>query len=379
MRRAALTAILVLGVPRFGAAQTNCPDSAAMIREIGSDVEIAYAAWKKAPTGPVPAACLYSAVARAPLMQSDSVILKALELSAQALGRSPDNPEILTARLVMLSRARRYAEVAPTMDELFVARPTATTQEMHRLTIGAVMQLHDTAAILSRLENAATRFGSSPTFAPEFAVWRQIPRLRALIDTVHRIMKKDPTLVAGLVNLSSIYGNLDQPDSAIHYAKRALRAGNSRDAVAKALESLIGVKLRRAQLIGVPELWVATLPVALAIDSTLSTPASKYLIARTLSEIVADETRLAQYISSSLDSGDPAGYARVQTAVGGNTYLRVMSCSRLTELNAMIVTARAKLAEGGDHFAVETIPRLRGGLAAMEASLAQLKPRCTGA
>lgn len=349
-----------------------------MTREIGNEVEVAFARWQKAPTDPVPAACLYAAVARSPLLQSDSVILKALDLSAEALRRSPENPDILAARIVLLSRARRYAEVAPAMDELFLARPTATTQEMHRLTVGAVMQLHDTSAILSRLGNAAARFGSSPTFAPEYEVWRQIPRLRALVDTVHRIMGKDPTLIVGLVNLSSIYGNLDQPDSALVYARRALRAGNSRDVVAKALESLIGVKLRRAQLIGVPEVWVATLPVALAIDSTLSTPASKYLIARTLSEIVADETRLAQYISSSLDSGDPAGYARVQTAVGGNTYLRVMTCSRIAELNEMIAAARGKLAAGGDRFAVETVSRLRAGLDGMAASLAQLKPRCTG-
>jgi hypothetical protein len=311
-------------------------------------------------------------------MQSDSVILKSLDLSEEALRRSPENAEILSARVVLLSRARRYADVPGTMDELFMVRPSAITEEMHRITIGAVMQLNDTAAIKSRLANAAARFGSSPTFAPEYDVWRQIPRLRLLIDTVHRIMKKDPTLVAGFVNLSSVYGNLDRPDSAIHYAKRALAAGLGRDVVGKGLESLIGIKLRRAQLLGTPEAWSATLPVALRIDSTLSTPASKYLVARALSEIVADETRLAQYISSSLDSGDPAGYARISTAVGGNTYARVMTCGHVAELGEMIATSRAKLDAGGDRFAPATIPRLRGGLDAMEKSLAQLKPRCTG-
>jgi Arc/MetJ family transcription regulator len=263
------------------------------------------------------------------------------------------------------------------MDALFSARPGATNEEMHRLTVAAVMHLRDSTAIMNRLANAAARFPRSRTFAPEYQVWRQIPRLRALIDTVHRAMKKDPTLTVGLVNLSSIYGNLDRPDSAIAYAKRALKARVSKDAVGKALESLIGVRMRRAQILGVPEAWTATLPVALAIDSTLSTPASKYFIALTQSQIVADEARLAQYISFGLDGYEIQGYGRPTTNASGQTTVRVMSCERLSELTAMIDDSRARLTAGGEAFAPETVPAIRRGLDVMERLIGQLKPRCT--
>ena len=370
--------LLLLAASASAMAQTlPCPDSTSLTRTIGNEVTVAHAGWRANVQGPVPEACLYTAVAKVPFAHSDSVILKALELSTEALRRSPENPEILAARMVLLSRARRYTEIPPTMDALFTARPGATNEEMHRLTVAAVMQLRDTAAIINRLANAATRFPRSRTFVPEYQVWRQIPRLRALIDTVHRTMKKDPTLTVGLVNLSSIYGNLDRPDSAIAYAKRALKARVAKDAVGKALESLIGVRMRRAQILGVPEGWTATLPVAYAIDSTLSTPASKYLIALTLSQIVADEARLAQYISFGLDGYEIQGYGRPTTNASGQSSVRVMSCERLAELNAMIDRSRSTLTAGGETFAAETVPAIRRGLDAMERLIGQLKPRCT--
>lgn len=368
--------MLILGAAPMRA-QVPCPDPTTLSRSIGQEISTAYANWKSNPRLAPPEPCWYSAIARAPYAHADSVIIKTLALSDEALKQLPDNPEILYARVILLSRAKRYGEVIPAMDALFVARPVATNEETHRLTVAAAMQLRDTSVIINRLANAAGRFPRSKTLAPEYEVWRQIPRLRALIDTVQRIIKKDPTLTVGLVNLSSIYGNLDQPDSAIAYAKRALRAGVDREAVGKALESLIGVRMRRAKILDTPELWVATLPVAKAIDTTLSTPASKYLVALTLAEIVKSEARLAQYIGYGMESGEANGFALQSTNASGTSYLKVMTCARLTELEGMIASSRAKLAAGGDRFAVETIPALRDGLTAMTMTLSQLKPRCS--
>ena len=50
---------------------------------------------------------------------------------------------------------------------------------------------------------------------------------------------------------------------------------------------------------------------------------------------------------------------------------------RLIELEGMIAKSKAKLAAGGEAFAQETVPALRGGLNAMTVALGQLKPRCS--
>jgi hypothetical protein len=376
-RRVMLVGTITLFAHSTARAQTACPDSGMLTRSIALEITTAYANWRTSPQVAPPEPCWFIAVARAPYAHTDSVVIKTLALSDEALKRLPGNAEILYARVVLLSRAGRFREVVPAMDSLFVARPAATVEETHRLVVAAAMQMRDTATIINRLANAASRFPRSKTLAPEYEVWRQLPRLRALIDTVHRIMKKDPTLTVGLVNLSSIYGNLDQPDSAIAYARRALRAGVGREAVGRALESLIGVRMRRAKILDTPERWTSTLPVAIAIDSALSTPASKYLVALTLAEIVKAETRVAQFISYGLESGEANGFGRETPTGTGTTYLRVMTCERLGELEQMIVRSKAKLAAGGEAFAPETVPALRGGLNAMTAALAQLKTRCT--
>lgn len=381
MKPCARTVAVLLALASSARAQSamDCPDSVTPARMVDYELGRAHAEWLKNPQTQLPPICVYEAIARAPLAHSDSAVAGALDFSAEALKRSPGDALMLRARIVLLYRAQRYAEVAPAMDELFFTGGSARVSEQaHRVTVAAAMQLRDTAAIINRLANAAERYPRANLFAPEYEVWRQLGRLRALVDSVHRRMKQDPRVVGGYASLASIYGSLDRPDSAIAYTKLALNHGVSRPLVEPALGSLIGVRLRRAQILGSPAVWRATLPVARAADSALSTPSSKYLVAIALLEIVADEARLAQAINYSLGSGEPGGPGRIKLAPGQSPTLQVMTCERLVELDRMVQQARANLDAGGDKFAVQTIPAMRSGLAGMTATLAQLKPRCTG-
>src|ERR1043165_1341798 len=117
---------MTLGFAIPMAAQTACPDSGMLTRSIGQEITTAYANWRAQPRVAPPEPCWYTAVARAPYAHSDSVIIKALALSDVALAQLSDNPEILHARIVLLSRVRRYSEVPPSMDALFIARAAAT-------------------------------------------------------------------------------------------------------------------------------------------------------------------------------------------------------------------------------------------------------------
>lgn len=376
-RGAMAVALIALASSAGAQASMDCPDSATPARMVDYEIGRAHAAWLQNPQTAIPPLCVYEAIARIPVAHSDSAAAAALDLSAEALKRSPGDAAMLKARIVLLYRARRYAEVAPTMDELFFSGGSArVTEEAHRVTVAAAMQLKDTAAIINRLANAAERYPRSNLFAAEYEIWRQFKRLRALVDSVHLRMKQDPRVVGGYASLASIYGSLDRPDSAIAYTKLALKHGVSRPIIEPSLGSLIGVRLRRAQIVASPAVWRATLPVARAADSALSMPTSKYLVALTLLEIVADEARIAREINYSLGTGETGGSGRVRLMPGQAPTLQVLTCERLAELNRMIGEARAKLDAGGDKFAPQTIPAMRSGLAGMTATLAQLKPRC---
>lgn len=377
MVRGIAIAVALSAAAASGQATMTCPDSLTTARMIDYGVGSVHAVWKANPRSGLPPDCVYESIARNPLAHSDSAVVQALDLSAEALRRSPENPVVLKARVTLLSRAGRYAEVAPAVDELFFARPSMLSPTEYRLAVAAAMRMHDTVAIINRLANAATRFPRVDLFAREYEVWRQLPRLRLVIDTVRRRLASEPGLAEAYSILASVYGNLDMPDSALANARRALKRGVPPAVVGPALESLIGMRMRQAQMLGAPEVWQRTLPVALAIDSVLPTPASKYLVALTLSEIVADGTRLAQEIYFGLETGRPEGYGRLEIRDSGSTVLRVMTCERLADLRAMITLASSKLASGGRRFASATNPALQSELDTMKTILEQLKPKCT--
>jgi hypothetical protein len=372
---ATLVALLSLATPVSGQAPA-CPDSLETRNILAYMVSEAYGAWQRAPDAPVPAGCLYQAIAKSPLSFTDSTILMSLALSGEQLRRSPDDMSTLVARVPLLYRARRYAEVGPAFDALFGAGPSRLTPDAYRLTVAAAMRLDDTSAIVNRLANASQRFGSQPLFRREYDVWRQLKRLRLVVDTVQRRIKAEPSLAEGYSILASVYGNLDQRDSALVYARLALKRGVGRPVVATALESLIGRELRRAQLLGDPSVWQQTLPLALRIDSTLSSPASRYFVALTLAELVADGARLARDIGFGLEAGIPGGFARTEVKADGTTMLRVLTCERLSELRGMVALARAKLSAGGDQFAPETNRTIQSGLDRATAIFSQVGSRC---
>lgn len=376
MRRLVVGLLVVLAGSAGAQSPMGCPDSSMTPRLLDYELGRAHAAWTANRQGAIPPSCVLETIARRPVAHSDSAVLQALELTDEALRRSPETPSLLTARIMLLSRAGRFALVGPAVNDLFAVGPSRVNEDIHRLAVAAAFQLSDTAAIMNRLANAAGRYPRSRLFAPEYEIWRQIPRLRLVIDTVHRRLKQEPSLVEAYSILSSVYGNLNRPDSAIAFAKIALRRGVGRPVVGPALESLIGVKLRRAQILASPAAWRETLPVARAIDSALSTPASKYLLALTLSEIVADEARLAAAIHFGIATEAPDGFVSAAIGPDGKTRLRALTCERLKELKQMLATARAHLAAGGERFAPETVPAIRSGINGMTQTLAQLDPRC---
>jgi hypothetical protein len=354
----------------------SCPDSLETRQMIARRVNDAFAAWRASPHAPLPQGCVYEAIARSPRSYTDSTVLAALALSAETLRRSPDDRLTLSTRVTLLYRAGRYAEVIPAFDALFMAGPSRLTQDHYRLAVGAAMQLHDTSAIINRLANASQRFGSVAMFSREYDVWRQLPRLRLVVDTVRRRLVGQPTLVEAYSILASAYGNLDQVDSALVYTRIALKRGVSRPVVATALESLIGRELRRAELVALPEVWRATLPVALRIDSTMSTPATNYLVALSTAELVADGARLARDIDYGIETGAPNGFGRTEVKADGAVVHRVMTCGRLAELKGMVSDSRARLAAGGERFAPQAAPAIRSGLDRASAIFAQLGARC---
>jgi hypothetical protein len=278
--------------------------------------------------------------------------------------------------VILLYRGQQYKDVEAALNELFATDSRRITVEMQKAAVASAFRLGDTAAIKRHLSIGAGRFPQYTPFGAELRIFEQIPRLRALVDTVHRSMARDRRLIEGYASLASIYGNLDNLDSALTYTRTAVRRGVAPAVVGPAHESLIGVTLRHAQFLDAPDSWIATLPRARAIDSAYSTPASRYLLALTLSQVVADRTRVAKEVLTGGETDALTGLTRRRLAPGMESYVRVMSCPRLQETIGHMGEAAGYLDAGGDRFDPAGAAAIRKGLKSMREVLDLLAPYC---
>ena len=189
-------------------------------------------------------------------------------------------------------------------------------------------------------------------------------------------MRDDKTLTLGYANLVSIYGNLDMADSALAYTRIALKSGVARSVVATSLESLIGVTLRHAQFMDAPDIWERTLPRAEKIDSALSTPASKYLLALTIGKILEEETRIAGEVLSGNNVTAASGLTRKRLNDQQQSYIKVMNCPKLEQNVLQIGRVGRLLDAGGATFDPAGASSIRAATVQMRDVMTMLKPYC---
>jgi hypothetical protein len=145
----------------------------------------------------------------------------------------------------------------------------------------------------------------------------------------------------------------------------------SRGQVAPSLQSLIGVVMRKAQLLDDYEVWNQTLPLAIRIDSTLPTDASKHLIALSFVAVASNYVTMARY---ALGGTDAELAAKVRPLADAPT--RAKACQALRMVPGFLDGASRALQVGGARFSTESVPAIRKGIAVVGAEQQRLLGRC---
>jgi hypothetical protein len=342
-----------------------CPDTNETHQIVEADVSVIAKAIQAEPGVAVPS-CFAAAVARSPYTYPDSTIVAVLKASDATVQRTPADVANLQARLTLLTRAGRAKEVPATFDALVARDGSKATLEAYRQAIAASMRAHDTTARIRLLASATRRYPSSASLVADYNILRQLKRLYGLPDSVYRILRLDPSRSDLYATLASIYGNLDRPDSAIHFTRLALQKGVNRQAAANSLQSLVGVTLRKAQLLNAPDVWEATLPVARSIDSVLSTDQSKHLYALSLIQVAAARVEALTRVL-----GGPLDLPRQVSPE-----MKSQACAQLRVLPRYLDAAHERLSSGGSRFAGETMPAINAGVSKIREQISQLEGKC---
>jgi len=343
----------------------SCPDSNETHQIIESDVSVIARAMQTDPAVAVPS-CFAVAVAKSPYTYPDSTIVAVVKASDVLAQKAPADVANLRARLSLLTRAGRAKEVPATFDALVARDASKATLEDYRLAIAASMRAHDTTARIRLLAAATKRYPSAASLVADYNILRQVRRLYGLPDSVYRILRLDPSRSDLYATLASVYGNLDRPDSAIHFTRLALQKGVNRNATANSLQSLVGVTLRKAQLLNAPDVWESTLPVARSIDSVLSTDMSKHLYALALIQVSAARVEALTRLL-----GGPLDLPRQPNPDAKN-----QACAQLHVLPRYLDAATERLSSGGSRFSSETMPALSAGMSKVREQIGLLEGKC---
>jgi hypothetical protein len=362
---------LALALAQALTAQPACPGATDGRSILESAIAAAHRSAALRPDGAPPAVCLVAAIANTPLQLADSAFLQALDVG-DAIRRAQNDRSILVHRIVLASRARRYAEVPATFDTLIATDSARVTQELARMAVIAAHRVADTASMTRALVKASAGLPASAPIAFELQILRQVRRVWLGADTARRVVQANPSRPDGYTRSITVLGTINQLDSVVAYLRLARSRGIPATAFTASMEALVNSMVRHAQAYNAPDGWEPTLEAALAVDSLASTPSTKYLVASAVAHVGLDRvTRLGGLLSG----------PGITTLGGSRTPIspetRELACPRLMSLTPLLDLADERLRAGGNRYeAAAAVASVTSALAQLRSRLEPLRPMC---
>jgi hypothetical protein len=298
----------------------------------------------------------------------DSLDAHALALVAESRRRGASERELLAAEVGLFARERRYAEVIRTYDRLVTIDPQPAV-DVSRLALAAARQKPDTAALIRILTKAATHPEAGPLPAGELKVLRAVGPLWAAINEAKGLVRQSPKNVTPYPSLVGNFGTLGLPDSVATYLRRALAVNAPRASLSQPLDLLVTTMLRHATLYGSANRWNASIAGASRVDSALSTPSTKFLVAALI--VYSAQPEIAS-ISSSVEGSPLLSRAAGQS----KTQERADACQRLAPLETRLSLAESRMTAGGSAYAGGGAAQVGSAITAVRNRIVSLEEQC---
>lgn len=350
----------------------TCPGPADGPSILVNALEDAHRALVANPATPLPPACVLSALSQIRGPMPDSIGDHALAIAAELERRGTTQADLLASEVTLLSRARRYADASRAYARLVAIDPQPP-MDIARLAAAAAWQRADTSALLRILSTASRRAEAPPPLRTEYTVLRQVGALRSAINEARGFVRQNSRYTAAYPSLVGNFGTLGLTDSVVAYLRRALAQGTSRASLSPALDPYVNTMLRHATLYGSTYGWDAPIAGAMRVDSALSTPSTKFLVASLMVQSVVpaiDEIGALvtppSWLPRTIGAADASDAARTRSA----------GCRRIARVSASVDAADARLRAGGSGFAVPAVQRLVSALSNERSRLEALGDVC---
>ncbi len=346
----------------------TCPEPSDGPSIVVNAVEEAHRALIANPSTPLPPGCVLTAFARIPGAMPDSIEAHALAIATELAKRGGNQRDVLASEVVLYARARRWADVSSTYDRLAAVDPQPPI-DVARLALAAARQRGDSAALLRLVAKTATRADAPQALRTEANILKQVGALRSAVNEARGLVRQNPKYVAAYPSLIANFGTLGMTDSVVSYVRRALANGATRASLATSVDPLVNASLRHAALYGSTYGWDAQIASAARLDSALSTPSTKFLVASLVAQ--GAEPRIAEITAqvkgaSWLPKGSAAGDAQD----------KARGCQQIASVVTSLDAAEAKMRAGGAGYSGGGAAQMAASIGAERSQLAMLQDLC---
>jgi tetratricopeptide (TPR) repeat protein len=202
------------------------------------------------------------------------VVLPVIE---SILGQIPDHPEMLRTKWLVQLKARRFKEAIATGQAYVKADTAAATLDYYQRQIGAAQQLGDATMVQQLAVTASEKFPGDADLQVVLAQgYRKAGQLQSALVAARRAAQIDQKNTRTTTLVMYIQNDLNQPDSAIATAQKAIASGQSKDTIGQVLLANVGPAIDRAQKSTARADWEAALKAAHTVDALAPSPHSKF-------------------------------------------------------------------------------------------------------
>ncbi len=232
---------------------------------------------------------------------------KALPIIDSLLKDNPGDPQMLRTKWLLELNGKQYKQALVTGEEYVKADTAGATVEYYQRQIGAAQSDSNTAAVAQFANKAAQKFPKETSFSLLMAqTYLKAGQLQQALEAARRAAEADPKSPTPWIFQIVVENQMNQGDSALATAQKAIAAGIPKDSIGASLMALVGPALQKAQQSKTRADWEAALKAAQAVDNIAPSPQSKYFVGVSSFQVAYDAVQNVQKLYKGTKKEDRA-------------------------------------------------------------------------
>lgn len=232
---------------------------------------------------------------------------RAIPMIDTLLVNNPGDAEMLKTKWLLLLRSRKFKQALAAGEEYVKADTAAANADYYQRQIGAAQSDSNTTAVQELAARAAAKFPKDPSFNLLVAQQQmKAGQLQQALASARRASEADPKDARAWLMALTIQNQMNQPDSAVATAQKAVAAGVSKDEIGTYLSSVAGAAVQKANTSKSREDWEAALKSAQTVDAIAPSPNSAFYLGVASFSVAADALNNVQAATKSTKKDEKA-------------------------------------------------------------------------